>query len=102
MEISKFSRIRNSKKRKMRKNILFVSYLYLDVHLCKTSRFSILQELNKLDNNCTLHSACIDDKNIVKIDNIDMSYVLLPGVQILNFITYQIKSFFLIYELAKG
>ena len=96
MEISKFSRIRNSKKRKMKKNILFVSYLYLDVHLCKTSRFSILQELNKLDNNCTLHSACIDDKNIVKIDNIDMSYVLLPGVQILNFITYQIKSFFLI------
>ena len=80
----------------MKKNILFISYVYLDIHVCKTSRFSILQELNKLDNNCTLHSACIDDKNMAKIDNINISYVLLPGVQILNFITYQIKSFFLI------
>ena len=80
----------------MKKNILFISYIYLDIHTCKTSRFSILKELNKLGNDCTLHAACIDSEKVEEVDNLNLSFVSLPGLQILNFIAYQIKSFFLI------
>ena len=80
----------------MKKNILFISYMYLDSHLCKISRLSILEELSNLDNKCYLHAAATSNKSIIDTKNIGLSYVLLPGIQILNFLTYQIKSFFLI------
>ncbi len=73
--------------------------MYLDSHLCKVSRFSILDELYKLDNKCHLHAAAISKNNISSKKNINLSYVLLPGIQILNFIVYQIKSFFIIPKL---
>lgn len=84
---------------KNKKNILFISYIFLDIHTCKTSRFSILKELNKFGNDCTLHAACIDGRKVEKVENLNLSYVLLPGIQILNFIIYQIKSFFLIPKI---
>lgn len=84
---------------KNKKNILFISYIFLDIHTCKTSRFSILKELNKLGNDCTLHAACIDSRKVEKVQNLNLSYVSLPGIQILNFIIYQIKSFFLIPKI---
>ena len=83
----------------MKKNILFISYMYLDSHLCKISRFSILEELSKLDNKCYLHAAAMSNKSIVDKKNIELSYVLLPGIQLLNFVAYQIKSFFLIPKI---
>tara|TARA_Y100001935_G_scaffold11390_1_gene8890 strand:- start:3800 stop:4954 length:1155 start_codon:yes stop_codon:yes gene_type:complete len=83
----------------MKKNILFISYMYLDSHLCKVSRFSILDELYKLDNKTYLHAAAISKNNILSKKNIYLSYVKLPGIQILNFIVYQIKSFFTIPKL---
>ncbi len=83
----------------MKKNILFISYMYLDSHLCKVSRFSILDELYKLDNKCHLHAAAISKNKISSKKNINLSYVLLPGIQILNFIVYHIKSFFIIPKL---
>lgn len=73
--------------------------MYLDSHLCKVSRFSILDELNKLDNKTYLHAAAISKNNILSKKNIYLSYVKLPGIQILNFIVYQIKSFFTIPKL---
>ena len=39
--------------------------MYLDSHLCKISRFSILEELSKLDNKCYLHAAAMSNKSIV-------------------------------------
>ena len=73
--------------------------MYLDSHLCKVSRFSILDELYKLDNRCYLHAAAISKNNILSKKNINLSYVVLPGIQILNFIVYQVKSFFIIPKL---
>mgnify|MGYP006084420037 FL=1 len=73
--------------------------MYLDSHLCKVSRFSILDELYKLDNRCYLHAAAISENNLLGKKNIHLSYVILPGIQILNFIVYQMKSFFIIPKL---
>ena len=83
----------------MKKNILFISYMYLDSHLCQISRLSILEELSNLDNKCYLHAAAISNKSIIDKKNIGLSYVLLPGIQLLNFIVYQIKSFFIIPKI---
>lgn len=73
--------------------------MFLDSHLCKVSRFSILEELYKADNNCHLHAAALSNENIVSKKNIDLSYVILPGIQILNFFFYQLKSLFIIPKL---
>ena len=73
--------------------------MYLDSHLCQISRLSILEELFNLNNKCYLHAAAINDKNIIDKKNIGLSYVLLPGIQLLNFIVYQVKSFFIIPKI---
>lgn len=73
--------------------------MFLDSHLCQVSRFSILEELYKANNNCFLHAAALSNDNIVTKKNIDLSYVVLPGIQILNFFIYQLKSLFIIPKL---
>ena len=40
--------------------------MYLDSHLCKISRLSILEELSNLDNKCYLHAAATSNKSIIK------------------------------------
>lgn len=81
------------------KNILFVSYMFLDSHLCKQSRFSILKSLSKKGNKTFLYAAHINKKNIVKTNIFHQTSISLPGIQLINFITYQVKSFFIIPKI---
>lgn len=81
------------------KNILFVSYMFLDSHLCKQSRFSILKSLSKKGNKTFLFAAHINKKNITKTNIFHQTSISLPGVQLINFITYQIKSLFIIPKI---
>ena len=78
------------------KNILFVSYMFLDSHLCKQSRFSILKSLSKKGNKTFLFAAHINKKNITKTTIFHQTSISLPGIQLVNFITYQMKSLFII------
>jgi glycosyltransferase involved in cell wall biosynthesis len=78
-----------------RKKILFISYMYLDYHMCKVSRFNILEQLSIIGHQTFLYAACINKKDIKESSmNFTQFYSSVPGVQILNFIVYQLKSLF--------
>tara|TARA_B100000900_G_scaffold416237_1_gene450405 strand:- start:3470 stop:4642 length:1173 start_codon:yes stop_codon:yes gene_type:complete len=77
------------------KNILFISYMYLDYHMCKVSRFNILEQLFILGHKTFLYAACINKNDVEKSSkNFTQFYSSVPGIQILNFIVYQLKSLF--------
>ena len=77
------------------KNILFISYMYLDYHMCKVSRFNILEQLFILGHKTFLYAACINKKDVEESElNFTQFYSSVPGIQILNFIVYQLKSLF--------
>lgn len=77
------------------KKILFISYIYLDYHMCKVSRFNILEQLFKLGHKTFLYAACINKKDVEESSKYFIQfYSSVPGIQILNFIVYQIKSLF--------
>lgn len=77
--------------------------MYLDYHLCKVSRFNILKELSRIGHKTSLYAACINKKDIQVPKDFEQFYSSVPGIQILNFISYQLKSFFKIpYILSKN
>ena len=69
--------------------------MYLDYHMCKVSRFNILEQLFKLGHKTFLYAACINIKDVEESSKYFIQfYSSVPGIQILNFIVYQIKSLF--------
>ena len=73
--------------------------MFLDSHLCKQSRFSILKSLSKKGNKTFLFAAHINKKNITKTTIFHQTSISLPGIQLVNFITYQMKSLFIIPKI---
>ena len=77
------------------KKILFISYMYLDYHMCKVSRFNILDQLNELGYKTYLYAACINKNDVKKgSGQFKLYFSSVPGLQILNFVIYQFKSIF--------
>lgn len=77
------------------KKILFISYMYLDYHMCKVSRFNILDQLNELGYKTYLYAACINKNDVQKgSGQFKLYFSSVPGLQILNFVIYQFKSIF--------
>tara|TARA_A100001011_G_scaffold70240_1_gene71853 strand:+ start:33153 stop:34262 length:1110 start_codon:yes stop_codon:yes gene_type:complete len=63
--------------------------------MCKISRFNILDNLSDIGHQSFLYAACLKSKNVLKnSDKFIQFHSSVPGVQLLNFLTYQLKSIF--------
>ncbi len=69
------------------KNILLVNYIFLDEHLCKTSRFNFLESLSKLGYNTHFLAAFLTQKNDSS-GNVVVEQIHLPRMNYVKLIYF--------------